>query len=281
MGDGDAPLEPPPHRWAVSLLGVQPSDRILEIGFGPGMAIRGAARHATNGYVVGIDHSAVMVRQATWRNRAAVREGRVDLRLAAVDSFPRFAPVFDKVLVVNSLGFWPRPLHRLIEIRSVMAEGGVIAVVSQPRCPGATREHTDQAEREIRTQLQDAGFADIRSNRFDLSPPVTCVLAARSADTGAVQDERHPSPVSVNQKMASEESARQSKQLWEAVAPAWERHRARIFDATKAISDPLVELVDAQPGNTILELAGGTGETGFLPSARLGPDGLLISSDFS
>ena len=27
------------NRWAVSLLGVQPADQVLEIGFGPGLAI--------------------------------------------------------------------------------------------------------------------------------------------------------------------------------------------------------------------------------------------------
>jgi hypothetical protein len=30
--------------WAVSLLDVQPDDRVLELGFGPGIAIREAAR---------------------------------------------------------------------------------------------------------------------------------------------------------------------------------------------------------------------------------------------
>jgi hypothetical protein len=43
--------------------------------------------------------------------------------------------------------------------------------------PGATSEHTERAEREIRRQLADGGFRDIRSERLDLDPPVVCVLA--------------------------------------------------------------------------------------------------------
>src|ERR1700677_5295381 len=32
------------NRWVVSLLDAQPADRVLEIGFGPGVAIAGLAR---------------------------------------------------------------------------------------------------------------------------------------------------------------------------------------------------------------------------------------------
>ena len=63
------------NRWAVSLLDVQPSDRVLEIGFGPGVAIAELASRATRGQVYGIDHSTVMVGQASRRNAAAIRAG--------------------------------------------------------------------------------------------------------------------------------------------------------------------------------------------------------------
>jgi len=51
--------------------------------------------------------------------------------------------------------------------------------------------------------------------------------------------------------------------------------------STRAISAWLVDRLDPRPGQTILELAAGTGETGFLAAARLGPNGRLISSDRS
>jgi SAM-dependent methyltransferase len=165
------------NRWAISLLDVQPTDCLLEIGFGPGIAIREAARRAQRGYVVGVDHSAVMVKQGARRNRAAVRAGLVDLRQAPADALPTFDLVFNKVLAVNSLGFWPNPVERLTEIHSLLRHGGVIAIVSQPRCPGATSEDTDRAELRIRQQVEGAGFVDIRTERLDLDPPVTCVLA--------------------------------------------------------------------------------------------------------
>src|SRR5271165_7023234 len=73
--------------WVVSLLGVQPADRVLEIGFGPGLAVAELVR-AGAGHVYGIDHSGVMLRQASRRNAAAIRAGRVTLINASADQLP-------------------------------------------------------------------------------------------------------------------------------------------------------------------------------------------------
>ena len=47
------------NAWVITLLDVAPTDRVLEIGFGPGIAIREAAARATEGLVCGVDHSEV------------------------------------------------------------------------------------------------------------------------------------------------------------------------------------------------------------------------------
>jgi len=164
--------------WAVSLLDVQAADRVLEVGFGPGVAIDELARLAHHGAVYGIDHSDVLIRQATKRNRAAVRAGLVDLRLGSVDDLPAFAEPLDKVLAVNSVGFWPEPWERLKELRGLLRPDGQIAIASQPRCPGATRETSERAAGEIKALLEEAGFSDTRVETLDLDPPVVCVLGA-------------------------------------------------------------------------------------------------------
>jgi ubiquinone/menaquinone biosynthesis C-methylase UbiE len=166
------------NAWAVDLLDVRAIDRVLEIGFGPGIAIRELNERATRGYVCGIDHSKEMVRQARRRNRRAVRAGRVDLRVGSVESLPAALDgPFDRVLAVNNMGMWRDPDERLKELRSIMSSGGRIAIVSQPRCPGATAETTAQAGREVGERLGLAGFAEIHSETLPLSPPVVCVLA--------------------------------------------------------------------------------------------------------
>jgi SAM-dependent methyltransferase len=165
------------NEWVVDLLEVRPTDRVLEVGFGPGLAIAELAGRA--GHVYGIDRSGVMVRQASRRNRAAVDAGRVELVHTPVDRLPRFDEPVDAVLAVNSLGFWPAPAQRLRELRDVLRPGGRIALASQPRCPGATRDTTARAADELRDLLAGAGFAGIRVETLELDPPVACVLATR------------------------------------------------------------------------------------------------------
>jgi SAM-dependent methyltransferase len=171
-------------RWVVSLLGVRPTSRVLEIGFGPGLAVAALVR-AGAGHVCGIDHSAVMVQQASRRNAAAIRAGRVTLMRASVDQLPpALDGRFDAILAVNALAFWPAPAERLADLRRRLAPGGRVAIASQPRCPGATADTSRKAAGEIEGLLRDAGFTQMRTETLRLSPPVVCVLAGPAPDTG-------------------------------------------------------------------------------------------------
>ena len=162
--------------WVVSLLDVQPTDRVLEIGFGPGVAIQALSRLATDGLVYGVDHSMVMVRQAARRNAAAIHAGRVDLRCGSAENLPALGAPLDAIMSVNSIGFWPDPLTRLMELRGKLRPGGQIAIASQPRCPGATKETSERAAQEIEAMLSNAGFSSCRVETLSLDPPVVCVV---------------------------------------------------------------------------------------------------------
>jgi ubiquinone/menaquinone biosynthesis C-methylase UbiE len=74
---------------------------------------------------------------------------------------------------------------------------------------------------------------------------------------------------------------REGYEQWQELAPRWERGRELLWESTRAVSEWLVDRLDPQPGQTILDVAAGTGETGFLAARRLGEHGLLISSDLS
>jgi ubiquinone/menaquinone biosynthesis C-methylase UbiE len=74
---------------------------------------------------------------------------------------------------------------------------------------------------------------------------------------------------------------RTSHQVWEAMAPGWERWRAQLADALTPVREWLIRELGPEPGETVLELGAGTGETGFAAAAILGDSGRLISTDFS
>jgi ubiquinone/menaquinone biosynthesis C-methylase UbiE len=170
------------NAWVVSLLDVQHDDRVLEIGFGPGIAIRALSRRTPEGYVCGLDHSAVMVRQAARRNAEAVRRGQVDLRLGSVEELPDFDAPFDKALAVNVPPFWDQPVELLGNLRRVLKTGGQIALAFQPRGPGATDEAATAAGQDLLAALRSAGFWQVRLETLELKPAAVCALGVNSSE---------------------------------------------------------------------------------------------------
>jgi ubiquinone/menaquinone biosynthesis C-methylase UbiE len=118
--------------WVIDLLDIQPNDRVLEVGFGPGVGIQLLARSASAGYVAGVDYSEEMVDQATARNVKVIESGRVDLRLGSVESLPFEDNTFDKTLAINSMQVWPDTVAGLREMRRVIRSGGRIALAFTP-----------------------------------------------------------------------------------------------------------------------------------------------------
>ena len=81
--------------------------------------------------------------------------------------------------------------------------------------------------------------------------------------------------------MAGVDYRRASLDVWQRMAEGWDRERRWMSDSSRAVSEWMIEALDPLPGETILELAGGTGETGFVAAAALGDTGRLISTDFA
>jgi SAM-dependent methyltransferase len=66
---------------------------------------------------------------------------------------------------------------------------------------------------------------------------------------------------------------------WQRAATGWSAQRERMQRASEPVSQWLVAAIDPQPGQRVLELAAGLGDTGFLAAELLRPGGTLISTD--
>lgn len=137
-------------------LDVCPGDKVLEIRFGPGVAIQHMhERLGDHGLIVGIDPSEVMLQMASTRNAEAIDRGSVRLVSGTVTQIPFEDEFFDKGYAMNSFQLWPDKLAGLREIRRVLKPGGPLVLSFYgPAQRGITREF-------VREQLKEAGFKEI------------------------------------------------------------------------------------------------------------------------
>jgi ubiquinone/menaquinone biosynthesis C-methylase UbiE len=78
-----------------------------------------------------------------------------------------------------------------------------------------------------------------------------------------------------------EQLRRANYEIAEAIAPGWERRRAFLEEVTTPVRSWILQELAPRPGQTLLELAAGAGDTGFAAAAIVGGSGRLISTDFS
>lgn len=78
-----------------------------------------------------------------------------------------------------------------------------------------------------------------------------------------------------------DDERRASLERWDHVSASWAKHADWVRDSSAPLAHWLVESLALQPGETVLELAAGPGDTGFLAAELVQPGGQLISSDQS
>lgn len=145
--------------WMLELLSVQPTDRVLEIGFGPGDGVGLAAETASDGFVTGVDYSELMVQTARERNAAAIERGTVDLRYGRASDLPFDADSFETAFSINSMQLWPDTQAGLEELQRVLVPGGTAAF-------GFTH-HANQSPEDVERILSSAGFETVRIHERD------------------------------------------------------------------------------------------------------------------
>jgi SAM-dependent methyltransferase len=112
----------------IGVLGVQPGDDVLEIGYGPGGLIRLLADRTEAATIRGIDPSAEMRDLATRHNRKAVRAGRLRFDLGTADRTGVPDASVDRVVSVNNVAIWPDLEAAVSELHRVVRPGGIVVI---------------------------------------------------------------------------------------------------------------------------------------------------------
>ncbi len=164
-------------RFLVDLLELEPDHRVMELGPGPGLALADAAL-VTDGELVAVDHSAVMLAQCGDRNRALLDDGRLHLVNADARRLPDALTGFDRIWAMNVWHFWPDQEEVIVDLASRLTDGGWLVIGHQPRGQAATPADADAARRCLRDQLSDAGLT-VDDRILELDPPAVFVIGRR------------------------------------------------------------------------------------------------------
>jgi SAM-dependent methyltransferase len=159
---------------SVAMLEARGEERVLEIGYGPGIGVRALVTALPRGTVAGIDPSTVMRAQA---QRRVARAGAVELRVGEVSSLPWPDASFDGVIAVNNAQFWPRPDSDLAELLRVLTPTGRAVIALRV---GGRQGHADLVS--IYTELfTEHGLVVTEESATMRTGPAVFLLARRSS----------------------------------------------------------------------------------------------------
>jgi ubiquinone/menaquinone biosynthesis C-methylase UbiE len=157
-------------------LGVKPSDRVLEVGCGHGVAATLVCERLDGGRLTAIDRSAKMIEMATRRNEEHVAAGRAVFETVALERADFGGERFDEVFGVHVAALW-RSKEALSVVRRHLAPGGALYVIDQApgwRHAADARASAEQAAAALRKRGFEAGEPLLGELE---AAPVMCVVA--------------------------------------------------------------------------------------------------------
>jgi ubiquinone/menaquinone biosynthesis C-methylase UbiE len=144
---------PKSNRVIASVADLDPDHVVLDIGCGPGAAVRAVA--GTVERVVGVDRSGPMIEIARRRSREVPN---VEFAVGAAEALPFPDASFDRVWTIHSFHHWEDPARGIDEVLRVLRPGGRFLIV-ESESRGSHGLDRRRAE-ELAERLRGAGFGD-------------------------------------------------------------------------------------------------------------------------
>ncbi len=159
--------------WALGILNVKEGERILDIGCGGGATIKKLLEIVgENGHVSGIDYALDSVTTSINNNLDAFVAGKTDIAQCSIEKTPFYDDLFDKVITVESLYFWPDPKENVKEVYRFTKPGGrvllVLDIYNTPEIMEANKDNIENYNlyvptvEEFEDMLKGAGFSEVK-----------------------------------------------------------------------------------------------------------------------
>jgi ubiquinone/menaquinone biosynthesis C-methylase UbiE len=169
-------------RLAVDQASASDADRVVDIGCGPGSAVRAAARRGAR--VVGVDPAPVMLRLASAVTRD---QSRISWSQGSAEELPLPNGWATVVWSLKTVHHWKDVTTGLAELRRVLAPSGQFLVMERRVHPGATglASHgwTEQQTESFAAQCRAAGFDGVRIDQHPDGRGAVWVVQAEASQS--------------------------------------------------------------------------------------------------
>ena len=167
---------------AVNSLAAAPGEHVIEIGCGPGHALKLVLAASSDVTVAGLDHSPVMIAQAASLNSRPLAAGRLTLQVGDFSAMPFPDASADAVLAVN-VAYFMRDGRALDDVWRVLKPCGRLVLYATHRQSmqnwrfAGDHSHRTFDEEDMRALLSEAGFAPAEIRSVDAGLGVKGLIA--------------------------------------------------------------------------------------------------------
>jgi trans-aconitate methyltransferase len=140
--------------WAIEIMDINPSDKILESGCGTGIAAEMVCAALENGHLTAIDRSDAMITKAKKRNAGYIKKKKVAFETVNLAEFHTRGKQFDKIFAFNVNLFWTQD-GTAVEakiLRSSLTRKGKLYLFYQPPSPQMFKTITESVKRNLEAE---------------------------------------------------------------------------------------------------------------------------------
>lgn len=143
--------------------------KLLEIGFGNGEHVAPWLARYPHLHYSGVEKSMVMLEEAKAYHAEAIKAGRVQLMAASETGLPFENEVFQAIVTINTLYFWPDVATYLRSLTTALAPGGALVMTIADKSFMQSLPFTSYGFKlyelaEVQQYLAEAGLIDVFIN---------------------------------------------------------------------------------------------------------------------